>query len=130
MASDAGSGEGSVATTATLKGQPLTLDYFKSILAAGPTLEHLAKARIAMDAEDPETRKLAAKYWPLLWKRYKKRRPIRHRRIVRCFFGQHAAWGIILFSDGVLDYDYPVEIASLVSAKWGGLVSETSVTIN
>jgi hypothetical protein len=130
MASDAGSDEGSVTTTATLKGQPLTPDYFKSILAAGPTLEHLAKARIAMDAEDPETRKLAAKYWPLLWKRYKKRRPIRHRRIVRCFFGQHAAWGIILFSDGMLDYDYPVEIASLVSAEWGGLVSETSATIN
>lgn len=130
MTSGAGSGGGSLATTAAPKGQPLTPDYFESILAAGPTLEHVANAKIVMDTEDPETRNLAAEYWPLLLNRYKKRETTKDRYIVRCSFGQHAAWYIILFSDGVLDYYYPAEIASQATAKWDRLVGETSAAIN
>jgi hypothetical protein len=130
MTSDAGGGGRSVETTAAPKVQQLTSEYFKSILAAGPTLEHVAKAKVTMEAEDPETRNLAAEYWPLLWNSYKERTTTKDRYIVRCFFGQYAAWYIILFSDGALDYDYPVEIASRVTAEWDRLLSETSAAIN
>jgi hypothetical protein len=130
MTSNADRGKGSLETTAAPEAPQSTSEYFDSILAADPTLEHVAKVKILMDAKDPVTRNLAIKYWSRLWDSYRKGKITKHRYIVRCFFGQHAAWGIILFSDGVLDYYYPVEIASRVGAEWDRLFSETSAAIN
>jgi hypothetical protein len=104
----------------------VTEEYFQSIIEADATIDHVARTRVLLDSDDAATRALAAKYWPIIWKKYFRE----GRQASTYYFGHHAAWGIVLRTDGSVDYEYPIEIASLVTAKWEMLVHECSAAID
>lgn len=103
-------------------------EYFESITRADVTLEQVIRTKILMEAGSKETRQLAISAYPAIWERYKTSHTNPYRNIISYSFGQ-AAWGIVLFSDGQIDYEYPILISSKVTVKWDHLVRECTEAI-
>ena len=101
----------------------LTKEYFDAILKDEVTIDDVARTRLMLYSTDTAARNLANNYWPAVRQRY-----FRGARGTY-YIGHYAPWGIVLHADGHLDYEYPVEIASLVDAKWEILVHECSEAI-
>lgn len=110
--------------------QSVTEDYYQSILNGGVTLEQVAQAKMSMGAIDEGTRHLSTKFYPRLWENYTVSQSNSYRKVIRYAIGQYAAWGIVLFSDGTLDYTYPFDFSGMMSAKWHQLVYKCSKEVD